>query len=260
MIKTLAIQPEFLKEGQSLPVVLRPMESSVCLQDWAQAHRDLIDELLVQFGGILFRDFKLSGVEGFENFIKTQSRELMGYQDRATPRSQVQGHIFTATDYPPEHNIFLHNESSFAHTFPSKIFFYCITAPQEGGQTPIADVRRVYSRLNTRIRDCFIQKGVLYIRNFGDRLFGLPWQEVFQTEDKTQMEDYCKRAGIEVEWKDANRLRTRQVRPAVLNHPKTGESVWFNHTATLNVSTIETKLRATLLKMFKPEDLPNNSY
>jgi len=43
-------------------------------------------------------------------------------------------------------------------------------------------------------------------------------------------------------------------------HPKTGEKVWFNHAVTLNSATLEPRLREMLCKLFKPEDLPNNTF
>ena len=54
----------------------------------------------------------------------------------------------------------------------------------------------------------------MYVRNYGDRL-GLSWQEAFQTDDKRVVEEHCRRDSIEFEWKDENRLRTKQIRPAV---------------------------------------------
>ena len=249
-----------LQPGQTLPLVVEPVREGLDALRWATANRKFIETLLLSHGGILFRNFDVHGVEDFEKFIKAVSGELMEYLDRAAPRSQVSGRIYTATNYPPEQSVFLHNESSFAATWPLKIFFHCLTAAQEGGETPIADVRKVFQRLDPEIRERFTEKKVMYVRNFGGGLFGLPWQTAFQTTDKSAMEQYCRGAGIEVEWKEGDRLRLRQVRPAIARHPRTGEMVWFNHVAVLHVSTLEPTLRKMLLKMFKEEDLPNNTY
>ena len=40
-----------------------------------------------------------------------------------------------------------------------------------GGETPIADSRKVFARIDTAIRDCFSQKNVRYVRNYGDARF-----------------------------------------------------------------------------------------
>lgn len=259
MNKIEEVKPTFLDTQRELPLLIQAEKGQATLLSWAGANRDDILSQLQRYGGIVLRGFDVKGVEGFEEFIKAVSSEMMGYQDRATPRHQVKGNILTATEYPPDHEIHLHNENAFAYQWPSKIFFYCVNAPDKGGETPIADVRKVFDRIAPDIQNRFRQTQVMYMRNFGGP-FGLKWQNVFQTEDKETMEQYCREAGIQVEWKEKGGLRTRQVRPAVLEHPLTGETVWFNHAAVLHVSTVEPNRRRALLKMFKEEDLPNNTY
>src|SRR5262249_52188820 len=139
------------------------------------------------------------------------------YRERSSPRSQVSGHIYTSTDHPADQSIFLHNENSYQHTWPLRIFFFCKVPAQSGGETPIADVRRVYERISPELRERFRQKRVMYVRNFGDG-FGLPWQVVFQTSERTAIEEYCQGAGMQCEWKDDNRLRTRRIGQAVATH------------------------------------------
>jgi alpha-ketoglutarate-dependent taurine dioxygenase len=153
----------------------------------------------------------------------------------------------------------LHNENSYQHTFPLKVFFYCDTPAIHGGETPIADVRKVFQRIAPEIREKFITKGIMYVRNFEEGL-GLNWQTVFQTTDKAVVEDYCREAGIQVEWKANNRLTTRQIRPAVAQHPKTGEKVWFNHGTFFHVSTLPESIRNQLLADYPEDELPNNTY
>jgi alpha-ketoglutarate-dependent taurine dioxygenase len=140
-----------------------------------------------------------------------------------------------------------------------KIFFYCLQPAAEGGETPLVNTRNVYERISPETRERFAAKGCMYVRNFGGGL-GLSWEKVFQTADRASVEAYCRRAGIEYEWKDDNRLRTRQVRPAIARHPQTGELTWFNHVAFFHVSTLAPAVRDGLLAEFAPEELPNNTY
>jgi alpha-ketoglutarate-dependent taurine dioxygenase len=248
-----------------LPLLIRPALDGVDLVAWATNNRELLEKYLLKHGGILFRDFSLKGtrfvapVEYFEQFITGVSGELLEYHERSSPRSQVSGNIYTSTDYPPDQSIFLHNENSYQQSWPLRIFFFCNISPQQGGETPIADVREVYNRINPAIRDRFRQKHVMYVRNFGAG-FGLPWQTVFQTTDKKVVEEYCQRSGIECEWKSGNRLRTRSVRPAIVSHPTTGDPLWFNHATFFHWTTLEPTIRAALAAEFGEEDLPNNSY
>ncbi|MBV8883485.1 MAG: TauD/TfdA family dioxygenase [Chroococcidiopsidaceae cyanobacterium CP_BM_RX_35] len=253
------IKIEPLHSGDSLPLKILPSIDGVDLIAWAAHNQELIETQLLKYGAILFRNFNVKDVSKFEQFIKITSGELMEYCERSSPRSQVVGNIYTSTDYPANESIFLHNEHSYSQTFPLRLFFFCVKPASQGGETPLADCRKVFKCMNPSLRDRFIQKKWMYVRNFGDG-FGLPWQTVFQTADKKLVEDYCRRSNIELEWKDENRLRTRQVRPVITRHPYTGEMIWFNHIIFFHVSTLKPTMREALLKEFRNEDLPNNTY
>jgi hypothetical protein len=155
--------------------------------------------------------------------------------------------------------IFLHNENSYQSAWPLKVFFFCQTPAAEGGATPIADCRRVLAAIDPAVRDRFVDKGWMIVRNFGDG-FGLDWRTVFQTGDPAVVEEHCRQGGIQVEWKSGDRLRTRAVRPAVARHPRTGELLWFNHATFFHVSTLEPDIREALLAEFAEDDLPANTY
>jgi len=93
----------------------------------------------------------------------------------------------------------------------------------------------------------------------GDNL-GLSWQEAFQTDDRGIVEDHCRREAIEFEWKDENRLRTKQIRPAVRTHPRTGDEIWFNHAVFFNVHSLAPAARDALRVGFDDFDLPFNTF
>lgn len=253
------IKAGYLLREKTIPLAIQPAAEGVSLVAWAKNNREFIETNLLKQGGILFRNFNMKTVDEFEQFITVVSSELLEYRERSSPRSRVSGNIYTSTDYPADQSIFLHNENSYQQTWPLKIFFFCVISPHQGGETPIADCRNVFRRIDPRIRERFIQKKVMYVRNFGEG-FGLPWQTVFQTTDRAAVEAYCHSAGIEFEWKAGNRLRTRQIRPAVARHPQTKEMIWFNHATFFHVSTLEPSVREALLAEFKEEDLPNNTY
>lgn len=249
----------FIDDKMTLPLVITPKNDNFTLAEFFNLHKELIDQSILKYGGVLFRNFILKGTEEFEKIVADNYGSLLEYNDRATPRSQVRGKVYTATDYPSDQEILLHNESSFAARFPRKIFFYCIENADKGGETPLADVRRVYKRIDPSIRKRFVDKGVLYVRNFSGGPFGFKWQDVYQTQDKSEMEKFCTESDIEFEW-IGDKVRTRQRRPATARHPETGEPLWLNHATVLNVFALDPKLQQMLLKFFKEEDLPNNTY
>lgn len=263
--KAISLVPEdmvdisYLQGEQTLPLVVKPKVGDVNLQFWVQKNLEFIEMNLLKHGGILFRGFDLNTPVDFEEVASSVTSQIMPYMESATPRTKLNDKVYTSTEFPPEQVIALHNELSYVLTWPMKIWFFCLQPASQGGETPIADVRKVFQRINPKIRERFIEKGWMLVRNFGDG-FGLPWQTSFHTRDKIVMEEYCRKACIEFEWKDSERLKTYQIRPAVAKHPKTDEIVWFNHIAFWHVSSLESKVREMLLGEMKEEDLPYNTY
>lgn len=253
------VKAELLDPNHSLPLVIQPAVDGIDLIEWARNNREFIEARVLEYGAVLFRNFPIKSVEEFEAFIGSVSPGAIEYRFRASPRTRVSGNIYTSTDYPADQPIFPHNEHSYSPVFPLRIFLHCVTPAQEGGETPVGDGRRIFRRIPQPIVQRFVEKKVMYVRNYNDG-FGLPWQTVFQTTRRDEVEDYCRRHGIEYEWKEGDRLRTRAVGPAVVRHPRTGEKVWFNHATFFHVSTLPPDIRDGVLATFKEEDLPTNTY
>lgn len=254
LVKIELIQPE-----QPLPLIIQPAVDGINLVSWIANNREFIETKLLQYGGILFRDFQIKSVPEFEVFIRAISGQLIEYSYRSTPRSQVNGTIYTSTEYPADQFIPLHNEMAYSLSWPMKIWFFCVTAADQGGETPIADSRQVFKHIDKKIKEQFLQKKIMYVRNYGKGL-DLQWENVFQTNKKSEVETYCRKSDIEFEWKDGNYLRTRQVCQAIAIHPKTGKTVWFNQAHLFHVSSLKPEVREFLLSNFKESDLPRNSY
>jgi len=246
-----------LPSGGALPLLIEAMSPETDLIAWAAAHRKELGMLLQEAGGILFRGFGLDNSEQFEHLIEAVSGSLLDYSYRSTPRSVVSGKIYTSTEYPPHQTIPLHNENAYAHDWPLKIWFFSLQCASAGGETPIADSRRVYQRIPQSVRERFERKRVMYVRNYGSG-FDLPWQEVFQTTSREQVERFCSSTGIQFEWLPDDRLRTRQTCQAVARHPATGEMVWFNQAHLFHVSRLPSEVREAMLSIFSEEDLPRN--
>jgi alpha-ketoglutarate-dependent taurine dioxygenase len=221
--------------------------------------REFIRQRLQRHGAILFRGFNLNSVDEFELLLRSLTGELLEYSYRSTPRTQVSGRIYTSTEYPAHQTIPLHNEMSYTRNWPMIIGFFCVEVAAEGGETPIADSRRVFDLIDPAIRERFARKKVMYVRNYGEAL-DLSWQNVFQTEDRERVEDYCRSSEIEFEWKTNDELRTRQVCQAVATHPCTGEQVWFNQAHLFHVSSLESQVRESLLSSSAGEPPRNACY
>jgi len=255
LVRTTSFQPALL-----LPLVVQPSINGLDSAVWAITNRSWIEQKLLLHDGVLFRGFNITSVESFGRFIAAVAgTEPLAYSERSSPRAAVGDKIYTSTDYPATQSIFLHNENSYQQRWPMYIFFYCVTPAREGGETPIADCRRVYERISPEIRERFIKRKWMYVRNFGEG-FGLPWQTVFQTGDPGVVEEHCRQNDIRVEWRSDNRLRISAIRNAVATHPRTGEPVWFNHATFFHVTTLEPSVRDALLADYGGDELPTNTF
>jgi len=253
-----ALVRENFLDNDSLPLVLQPAVAGLSLAQWAGGNVDLVKERLSQNGAILFRGFNLQTVAEFEAFLTAVTGDLLDYSYRSTPRTQVSGKIYTSTEYPAHQTIPLHNEMSYTRQWPMVLGFFCVAPAAEGGETPIADSRKVLARIGPEIRERFKQKNVRYVRNYGDAL-DLPWQDVFQTQDAAEVEKFCRQSGIDFEWKSDQRLRTSQLCQAVARHPHTGDQVWFNQAHLFHVSSLDAEVRQSLLAAAGDEP-PRNAY
>jgi len=140
-----------------------------------------------------------------------------------------------------------------------RLAFFCVKPADEGGETPIADSVRVTARIDCAIREKFQRKKVMYVRNYRPG-FDIPWQTVFQTENKEEVEAYCREHGIDCQWKGSGWLRTRQTCHAIAIHPKTRQAIWFNQAHLFHVTSLDERTRRGLLSLYGEEGLPRNSY
>jgi alpha-ketoglutarate-dependent taurine dioxygenase len=248
-----------LDTGEPLPLLVEPAVEDIDLAAWVKENLAYIGDRLSTHGGILFRGFKVDTPEDFERTAKAFGHELLPYTERTAPRLELRPHVYTSTEHPQTEYIHFHNANSYSVRWPMKIWFGCLTAPEEGGRTPIADCRRVYELIDPEIRDEFSRRGVTYLRNYREKV-GLPWQVSFQTEDPEVVRNYCAHADIQIDLFEGDRLRTRAVRQAVARHPVTGALCWYNQAHLFHVTGLDEKTRRVLLKSYSEADLPRNSY
>ncbi len=242
-----------------LQFLLNVDAAGIKIFSWVEEHASVIRRLLQENGALLIRGLHIPSSKQFSRVLTgIFGEELITDQYRSTPRTELRGNVYTATEYHPDQVIPQHNENSYSNKWATRIGFLCTQPAASGGETPISDSRLIYEKLPEALRNKFEEKGVLYVRNYSD--IDLPWREVFQTEDKQEVERYCRENNIVFEWLDNNGLRTKQVNPAVLVHPHTGEKVWFNQAHLYHVSNLDKDVRESLLTLLKENELPKNTY
>lgn len=253
---TLRIEP--LAPTRRLPLLLAP-DRTAPLGGWLSEMREPIEHGLTEAGGLLFRGFGVPDQSAFQSFVQSFGYPLLGYEFGSTPRTALGKGVYTSTEYPAHQVIPLHNEQSYTLEWPMKIWFHCVQPSETGGETPIADSREIYRRLSPVVRDRFARRGVMYVRNYGNGL-DVPWQQAFNTADRTVLERFCRARCIDFEWKPDGELRTRQVCQGIAEHPWTGERVWFNQAHLFHVSNLPVAVRDSLLAVVDEADLPRNAY
>jgi hypothetical protein len=180
--KTELVKFSALSDAESLPLVVEPNADEVDLATWSRENRQLIESKLLSHGAILFRGFAVDSASEFERFARSLCSDLFG-ENGEHNRTSISGSVYTPVFYPPEKQLLWHNENSFNSQWPRKIWFGCLLPAREGGETPVVDSRKVFARLDAKLKDPFIEKGIMYVRNYGDGL-GLDWQTFFRTTNK----------------------------------------------------------------------------
>ena len=250
----------FFEKGSSKILVCEPKNKDFDVFTWASKNKALIEEEILKYGGLLFRNFNLYSLSEFNRFVQILAPNLLEYVYRSTPRTRLGGKIYTATEYPADRTIPLHNENAYSRSWPEKIFFFSVLVASEGGETPITDSRNIYKKIDPTIRKRFEEKGLLYVRNYRAGM-DLSWQEVFQTDKRDEVEDYCKNHSIEWEWdRGLSELTTQQVCQATLSHPQTNEKVWFNQAHLFHITNLHEEATKSLLEEYGEEHLPRNVF
>ncbi len=236
-----------------------PRRAGIGLLDWVAGRRALLDDWLAVRGALLFRGFADQSALALGDFMAAVGGELMAYRYRSTPRTLVGDRVYTATEYPRDHAIPLHNENAYQRIWPNRLAFQCVEPATRGGRTPIAFMPAVTWRIGAALFEEFTSRQVLYVRNYGLGV-DLPWQTVFQAEDRGEVEAFCRMQGIVTEWGEDGCLRTRQVCQGSGRHPVTGEPLWFNQAHLFHISSLPEPVREDLLALFDASDLPRNAF
>jgi alpha-ketoglutarate-dependent taurine dioxygenase len=241
----------------SLPLMVRPAAADVALTGWIEANREQVRQWLDRHGAVLFRGFGVTDAAGLGALLRAAGAEPLDYTERSSPRRELGGRVYSSTEHPAHAEIPLHCENSYQTSWPSLLMFLCRVPAATGGETPLADTRRIRGRLPADLVERFAEHGVMYRRCLDGRL-GLSWQEVLGTADRDEAERRCMAKGLRFSWRADGALRTEAVRPLVDRHPGTGEPIWFNHALFFHPSSLDPEARAALAGMAS-EGLPNDT-
>ena len=243
-------------------IITAPSGADTGLSEFIAENRAQLDAHLQTKGAVLFRGFAVSDAARLRELVVELCGQPWHYIEGSSERRQLGDAVYTSTEYPPEYTISLHNELSYTRRWPGRLCFCCPQAPASGGQTPLADSRRILSALPRDLVTEFEERQIAYIRNLRSQAvpgLGLSWQAVWETDSRYEVEDYCGQEQIDFEWNEDGSLWTRQIRPAIATHPETGERVWFNQVDQFHPSNLGDNVAADLLDVLDPDALPLNA-
>ena len=106
------ISPVNEEEAQSLPEFIKKNSS--------QLHKQLEES-----GALLFRGFSVKDAESFEKVSKAGTPNLLENTGGGSPRTLIQGKVYTSTEYSEDQWIPLHCEQSYFSSMPNYIWFFC---------------------------------------------------------------------------------------------------------------------------------------
>ncbi len=227
---------------------------------WIAAHRDELHETVLRLGAVLLRGFRLRGPGD-----PARARAALGVPPAAltegfTSRQDLGDHVYTPSDWEPDREMCVHHEQSQGVDFPRLLVLGCLRPADSGGATLLADTRTVARHLPADLLDRCRRTGWRLVRTFRPYL-GLSWSDAFGTADQVEVQRYCAGRLIGWEWLPDGTLRTTQRRSALVRHPVTGDTCWFNQIAFFSQWSVDEAEREVLLASFGPEGLPfNTSY
>ncbi len=225
---------------------------------WAAGHRDALLAVVAEHGSVLVRGLGLQDAAGVAAVFRRLTTGLMTEKEAFAPREVHADGVYSSTKWPANQPMCMHHELSYALESPGLMLFACLTPPNSGGATAVADAATVLDALPPELVARFEQEGWLLTRSYNDEI-GASFAEAFGTDDRGAVEEYCRAHAIEYEWQPDGGLRTRQRRRAVVRHPVTGQRCWFNQIAFLNEWTLAPEVREYLVDVYGEDGLPFNT-
>lgn len=239
----------------AFPTIIKCGDDKIDILEWATKYRSEIEDLLLDVGAVLFRGFEIGSMQKFNDLFSNIAGGALEYKNQSSPREKLYENIYTSTSYPKDRIINMHTENSYSHNFIRVIAFYCLKPASKGGETPIADERKLLEYLGEDIINKFREKEILYVRNVVTGA-GLDWKTVYQTQDKKVVNERLEKEGIDYQWISDYHLRLKWTLPAIQTHPITKNEMWFNHMYFYHKSLYDPHV----LEYFGENNLPFSTY
>jgi alpha-ketoglutarate-dependent taurine dioxygenase len=215
-----------------LPLVITPKGDPGYghLVRFVKSQGNLLKETVNRYGAILLRGFEIPQISCFGEILESMGYELSkNYSGGFAPRHQVEKNIFTSVEIKNEFPIFAHNEMTYQNNMPAIVSFFCQKEPPKFGETPLFNGAGIYRSLPPDLRKLLDKRKIKYVRKYREKWPLIPhrlsrgWQQMFETEDKEQINQLCQENGARCLWGPRDSLKIETVTEPFITHPLTGE-------------------------------------
>lgn len=227
--------------GGTFPAIIENRAGLTSLADcmtWIKANKEQFESILSEAGALLFRGFPVNSAETFDAFSSAFGYRNFTYQESLSNAVRVNftERVFTANEAPKDVEIYLHHEMAQTPIYPSKLFFFCKSAAEEGGATPLCRSDSLFTALKEQapqLAEDFATKGLKYTtrmpgENDHNSGQGRSWKSTLSVASVAQAEAKLAELGYSWTWLEDNSLEaTTPVLPAVKTL-KDGKQVFFN--------------------------------
>ncbi|RDV28936.1 SyrP protein [Alteromonas aestuariivivens] len=205
---------------------------------FVQANQAELEAKLAKAGALLFRGFPIDSAETFDVFSAAFGYPNFTYQESLSNAVRINftERVFTANEAPKDVEIFLHHEMAQTPISPSKLFFFCQSAAEEGGATPLCRSDKLFAALRVespKLASEFKEKGVKYTTvmpaaNDANSGQGRSWKSTLSVETVDDAEAKLKELGYSWQWLEDGCLKAvTPALPAVIDLAD-GSEVFYN--------------------------------
>ncbi|WP_432201310.1 TauD/TfdA family dioxygenase [Erythrobacter sp. W53] len=189
-------------------------------------HKAALDAGLGGGGAVLMRGFDVPDAHVFDAVVEAYGEPGFTYEESLSNavRVNVTPRVFTANEAPPTTEIYLHHEMAQTPLYPSKLFFYCEIAAEEGGATPLCRSDLLFARLAEQdpgLAEAFESRGVRYTNTMpgaddAGSGQGRSWRSTLGVDTREAAEGRLAELEYTWEWQSDESLRvTTATLPAV---------------------------------------------
>jgi hypothetical protein len=180
------ISPLDVDLGHGKPPILQA-GTSADPPGWAAEHRDELRAIVAEHGCVLVRGLGLRDATMTGGVFQRLATSLMTEKEAFASRRHYFDGVYSASKWPPNQQMCMHHELSYTLEFPGLVMFACLTAPDSGGATGVADAPTVLDALPAGLVTRFEQEGWLLTRNYNEDI-GASVAEAFGTGDRAAVE------------------------------------------------------------------------